>query len=106
MAWVFLAAAVVLEVVGTLALRVAASGRRRWYVVVAVAYSGAFAALTATLASGVPLGVAYGTWAAVGVALTAIASRVLYREALTPVMGLGIALIAAGVLLIEVGSTH
>lgn len=106
MAWLFLAAAVVLEVIGTLALRAASHGRRAWFVVVGVGYAGAFVALTATLASGLSLGVAYGIWAAVGVALTAVASRILFKEPLTPVMGLGIALIAAGVLAIELGSVH
>ena len=102
--WVLLAAAIVLEVAGTLALRAAALGRRGWYVGVAIGYVGAFTALTAALAAGVPLGVAYGIWAALGVALTAVAARVLFGEPLTRVMGLGIVLIAAGVLLIDLGS--
>jgi small multidrug resistance pump len=38
------------------------------------------------------------------VALTAVAGRVLFRDPLTPVMTLGIAAIAAGVLLIELGA--
>lgn len=109
MVWLFLGAAIVLEVVGTLALRMASTGparRRAWYVLVALAYAGGFASLASTLARGMSLGVAYGIWAAAGVALTAIASRVLFREALTSTMGLGIALIAAGVLAIELGSVH
>lgn len=52
------------------------------------------------------LGVAYGIWAAAGVALTAILSRILFKEPLTWVMGLGIILIAGGVLLIELGAAH
>ncbi|WP_107772786.1 DMT family transporter [Nocardioides sediminis] len=106
MPWLLLATAILLEVTGTLALRVATTGRRAWYVVVALGYTGAFAALAATLAAGLPLGVAYGIWAAVGVALTAVASRVLFDEPLTAVMGAGIALIAAGVLLVELGAEH
>ena len=106
MQWLLLATAILLEVTGTLALRMATTGRRAWYAVVAVGYAGAFAALTATLAAGLPLGVAYGIWAAVGVALTAVASHVLFDEPLTPVMGAGIALIAAGVLLVELGAGH
>lgn len=106
MQWLLLATAILLEVTGTLALRMATTGRRAWYAVVAVGYAGAFAALTATLAAGLPLGVAYGIWAAVGVALTAVASHVLFDEPLTPVMGAGIALIAAGVLLVELGASH
>jgi small multidrug resistance pump len=50
------------------------------------------------------VGVAYGVWAATGVALTAIAGRVLFRDPLTPMMLGGIGAIAAGVLLIELGA--
>lgn len=103
-AWVLLAMAVVAEVAGTLSLRVAAAGRRAWYGAVAVGYLIAFAGLAATLAHGMPLGVAYGIWAAAGVALTAIGSRVFFGEPLTRVMVLGIALIMVGVLLVELGS--
>ena len=57
-----------------------------------------------TLVQGVPLGVAYGIWAAAGVAIIAVVSRLLFDEPLTWVMGLGIVLIVGGVLLVEVGS--
>ncbi|KRE99111.1 cation transporter [Nocardioides sp. Soil777] len=106
MAWVFLAIAIGLEVTGTLALRMATTGRRAWFGVVAVGYLGAFAALTVALSQGLGLGVAYGIWAAAGVALTAVASRVLFEEPLTPLMGIGIGLIAGGVLLVELGAGH
>ena len=52
------------------------------------------------------LGVAYGIWSAAGVALTAVASRVLFKEPLTLVMILGLGLIMGGVLLIELGAAH
>jgi small multidrug resistance pump len=106
MAWVFLAVAIGLEVTGTLALRMATTGRRAWFALVAVGYLGAFAALTMALSEGLGLGVAYGIWAAVGVAVTAVAARVLFEEPLTPLMGIGIALIAGGVLLVELGAGH
>ena len=61
---------------------------------------------TATLKAGLPLGVADGIWAAGGVAVTAIASRLLFGEPLTRTMVAGIALIMAGVLLVEIGSAH
>jgi small multidrug resistance pump len=50
------------------------------------------------------VGVVYGIWVACGVALTAILGRVIFRDPLTPRMGLGIALIIAGVLVIELGA--
>ena len=55
---------------------------------------------------GIPLGVAYGTWAAAGVALTAIGSRVLFGEVLIRRMVAGIGLIMVGVLLLELGGGH
>ena len=106
MQWLLLATAILLEVTGTLALRAATTGRRAWYAVVGVGYVGAFAALTVTLSEGLGIGIAYGIWAAVGVALTAVASRFLFKEPLTALMGVGIALIAGGVLLVELGASH
>ena len=62
--------------------------------------------LALALGAGVPLGVAYGIWAAAGVALTAVLSRFLFKEPLTLIMGVGVALIVGGVLLIEIGAAH
>ncbi len=106
MAYLFLAGAVVSEVAGTLSLRVAVGGRRRFYAAVVASYLLAFTLLALTLDAGLGLGVAYGIWAAAGVALTAIASKVLFAEPLTPVMAAGIALIMVGVLLVELGAAH
>lgn len=104
MGWLFLGLAILSEVAATLSLRQAAHGSRRWYAPVVVGYLAAFALLALVLRAGVGLGVAYGIWTAAGVALTAVASRWLFGEALTRTMLTGIAVIAAGVLLIEVGS--
>lgn len=57
--------------------------------------------LAVALTLGLPIGVAYGIWAATGVALTAILGRVLFREPLTALMLGGIALIIAGVFFVE-----
>ncbi|WP_425843535.1 DMT family transporter [Agrococcus sp. TSP3-2-1] len=109
MAWLALIASIVAEVGGTLSLRMATVGerpKRRWSFVVAACYLVAFTLLSVSLANGMPLGVAYGIWTAVGVALTAVLSRVLFREPLTRTMLAGIALIALGVLIVELGATH
>ena len=68
-------------------------------------YLSAFALLTIALAQGMPVGIAYGIWAASGVALTAVGARVFFKERLTWRMIAGIVLIAVGVLVIELG-TH
>ena len=105
MTWLFLIGAIVFEVAGTLSLRMAVD-KKRWYAVVAVGYVLALVMLSLTLAGGMALGVAYGIWAAAGVAITAILSKYLFGEPLTWLMGLGIVLIVGGVLLIELGAVH
>lgn len=103
-AWLLLAGAIVFEVVGTLALRMSAHGSRLWYIAVGVFYAGAFALLALVLAEGMPLGVAYGIWSAVGVSITAVLGRVLFKEPFTWLSALGIALIVGGVLLVQTGA--
>ncbi|QCR18400.1 DMT family transporter [Agrococcus sp. SGAir0287] len=108
-AWLALAVAIVVEVGATLSLRMATHGehpRRAWYVPVVVGYVAAFALLSVSLSLGMQLGVAYGVWTATGVALTAVLSRVLFREPLTLTMAAGIVLIGAGVVLVELGAAH
>lgn len=83
-----------------------ATGRKAWLAGVLVGYLVAFSMLLGALAEGMGIGVAYGVWAASGVALTAVLSRLLFAEPLTWVMGLGIVLIVGGVLLIEAGASH
>lgn len=106
MPWLLLSLAICSEVGATLSLRMATSGSKRWYIPVASGYVFAFILLAVTLALGMPLGVAYGIWAATGVAITAILSRVFFNEPLTWLMSTGIVLIVGGVLLIELGSAH
>lgn len=104
MSIVYLAGAILCEVLGTLALRVFTEGRRAFLAVLLISYPLSFYLLVRTLNAGMGLGVAYGVWSAVGVVLTALASRVIFGEAITKRMAAGMGLIAAGVLLIELGS--
>lgn len=105
MAWVYLVLAIIFEVGATLSLRPAVD-KKRWYIPVAIGYTVAFSLLSLTLSEGMALGVAYGIWSATGVALTAILSRLVFKEPLTWVMGVGLALIMSGVLLIELGAAY
>ena len=101
--WLYLAGAIVIEVGSTLALRVASAGHRGWYLGVVPGYVASFVLLSLALHEGMGIGVAYGIWTAVGVALTAALSKALFAEPLTRTMTLGILLIAAGVVLLELG---
>ena len=100
--WLFLLLAIVLEVAGSLSLK-AALNAPGLYAVVVPAYLAAFVLLSATLRTGMGLGVAYGIWGAMGVALTAVMSLILFGEPITLLMGLGIAAVMAGVLCVELG---
>jgi small multidrug resistance pump len=102
--WALLVAAILSEVAATMSLKVASTGRPRWYAAVAAGYIAAFTMLALALDDGLALGVAYGIWAAAGVALTAALSKPLFDEPLTPTMLGGIGLIILGVLAIELGA--
>lgn len=104
MSWVWLLLAIATEVVATLGLR-ASDGlrKRRWMIPIALGYITSFFFLGLTLNAGMPVGVAYGLWAALGIVFIAIFARVVWKETLTRRMLLGIGLIVTGVLLIELG---
>jgi small multidrug resistance pump len=100
--WWALAGAILIEVVATLSLRASDGFRRRaWIAPVVAGYLVSFYLLWLSLSLGMPVGIAYGIWTACGVAMVAVVARFLFQEPLTWVMALGIALIVAGVLTIE-----
>jgi small multidrug resistance pump len=103
MTWLFLALAIITEVAATLSLK-AATAVPALYVVVVLGYIASFVFLALVLKRGMALGVAYGVWGATGVALTATLSTLIFREAFTAMMGIGLACIIGGVLLVENGS--
>lgn len=104
MGYVFLAGAIAAEIVATLSLR-ASEGFSKigLTAVVVVGYVVAFLLLSQALTRDVPLGVAYGIWAAVGVAAVAVLSIPLFGESLTLTQVGGLALIIVGVVALEAG---
>lgn len=105
-AYVLLAVAIVLEVVGTTALKLSDGFTRLWPSVVVVgSYLLAFAALGQVLKLGVPVGVAYAIWAAFGIALIATVGVVFFQEQLTTPMIIGLGMVVGGVVLLELGRT-
>ncbi|UNK69506.1 SMR family transporter [Microbacterium sp. H1-D42] len=101
--WVLLAGAIIAEVSGTIMLR-AAVDHPVWVVPVAVAYAAAFTLVGLTLRAGLPIGVAYGIWGAVGVALVALLGTTIFAETISAGALIGIAIIIVGVILVETGS--
>jgi small multidrug resistance pump len=100
--WLALAGAIIVEVFATMSLRASDGFRKKvWIAPVIAGYLVSFWLLWVALALGIPVGIAYGVWSACGVALVAVIARLLFSEPLTWVMVLGIGLIVAGVLTIE-----
>lgn len=106
--YIFLAIAIVTEVVATTFLKFTSGDNPKWwaFAIVVVGYVASFVALSQSLSRGVPLGVAYAIWSAVGVAAIAVISWVFFRESLTWVQILGLVLLIGGVGLLELGGRH
>jgi small multidrug resistance pump len=101
--WALLFAAIAVEVMATLAMR-ASQDHSAWLVLVVAGYLASFVLLTMVLRTGMPVGVAYGIWGASGTAATAVLAAALFCDPFTWPIVAGIALIIAGVLLVEFGS--
>jgi small multidrug resistance pump len=105
--WLFLVGAILTEVAATTALKLSEGFSRLVpSIVVVVGYVAAFALLSQALTRGMAIGVAYGVWAAAGVALVAVIGAVFLGEGMTWVQAGGIALVIAGVLALELGARH
>jgi small multidrug resistance pump len=108
MGYLFLALAIIGEVIATTFLKFTTGERAVWwaYPIVGVGYVFAFSMLSLTLSRGVPLGIAYALWAGIGVVLVAIVSWLAFHETLTWVQLAGMGLVIAGVVLLELGGRH
>ena len=97
----FLLGAILAEVVGTSALK-SSEGFTRWgpTALVVVGYGLAFWLLSLTLRS-IPVGVAYATWSGLGIVLIAVVAWLVHGQKLDAWALLGMALIVAGVLIMN-----
>ncbi|KAF7597765.1 MAG: QacE family quaternary ammonium compound efflux SMR transporter [Candidatus Dactylopiibacterium carminicum] len=103
-AWWALAVAIVCEVIATSALKASAGFSRPLpSVLVVLGYGAAFYLLTIVLRS-IPVGVAYAIWSGAGIVLVSLVGWLLYRQSLDTPAILGIGLILAGVLVLNLFS--
>lgn len=107
MPWLLLGIAITGEVIATTALK-ASAGFSRWGYsgISIVGYAISFYFLAIVLKT-IPVGVAYAIWAGAGVAMVTIIGVVLFGQKLDLFAYLGIGLIVAGVLVLNLlsGST-
>lgn len=99
-----LAVAIVAEVIATSALKASASFTRPWpSVLTVVGYAIAFYGLSITLRT-VSVGVAYAIWSGLGIVLITAVAWLLYGQRIDAAGLLGMALIIAGVLVLNLFS--
>ncbi len=104
MAYLYLGIAIVAEVIATSALK-ASEGFTRLgpAVITTIGYAAAFYFLSLTLKS-IPVGIAYAIWSGIGIVLISVIGLFLFRQTLDLPAVIGIALIVAGVAVINLYS--
>ncbi|WP_419150524.1 DMT family transporter [Paraburkholderia kururiensis] len=103
-AYAWLAIAILAEVVATSALR-ASNGFTRLVpsAIVVVGYAIAFYGLSLTLKS-IPVGIVYAIWSGAGIVLITLVALALYRQVPDAAAVVGLGLIVAGVVVLNVFS--
>ncbi|WP_257793885.1 DMT family transporter [Paenalcaligenes niemegkensis] len=104
MAWVYLSIAIAAEIIATTALKSSESFTRLWpSLITALGYGIAFYFLSLSLRS-IPIGIAYAVWSGVGIVAISIIAWIVFKQQLDLPALLGIGLIVAGVLVINIAS--
>ncbi|MGU7769295.1 DMT family transporter [Burkholderia sp. MR1-5-21] len=102
--YAWLAIAIVAEVIGTSALRAADGFTRLWPSLLVVAgYATAFYCLSLTLRT-MPVGIIYAVWSGAGIVLITLVAMLLYRQVPDVPAVIGLSLIVAGVVVLNLFS--
>lgn len=104
MAYLYLAIAVVGEVIATSALKASDEFSKLWpSVVVVIGYGVAFYFMTLTIRT-LPIGITYAIWSGVGIVLVTIAGAIFYKQIPDVPAMIGVGFIILGVIVINVFS--
>ncbi len=96
--------AILCEVIGTSFLKASEEFTRLWpTVIMAASYGCAFYLLTIVMRS-IPVGVAYAVWSGLGVVLISVVGLVVFKQRLDLPAYIGLGLIVAGVVVVNVFS--
>ena len=101
--WILLLLAISAEVIGTSFLRLSEGMTRPLpTLLVFGAYAIAMALLSRVVLS-IPLGLTYALWSGIGTVVIVLVGRFAYSQLLSPTQLIGIGLITAGVVLVNLG---
>ncbi|MET8876827.1 DMT family transporter [Nocardia sp. NPDC004278] len=107
MTLLLLALAIASEITATVSLKLSEGFTKLVpSIIVVIGYGSAFFFLSQALKRGMPIGVAYGIWSAVGVAAIAVIGVLFLDERLSLIQVGGIALVIIGVLALELGGAQ
>lgn len=100
-AWIFLTLAIIVEVIGTTALKSSANFTKLIpSIIMVVGYGLSFYLLTFALKT-IPIGTVYAIWSGAGIALITLVGYLYFNEKPNTAMLAGIGLIIAGILVIN-----
>jgi small multidrug resistance pump len=104
MSYLYLAIAIISEVIGTSALKASNEFTRLVpSLITVIAFASAFYFLSLTLRT-IPVGIAYAIWSGVGIVLISLIALVLFGQKLDAPAMIGMAMIVAGVIVINLFS--
>ena len=102
--WLFLAVAILAEVIATSSLKAADGFKKFWpSLLVIVCYSLSFYFLSLTLRD-IPVGMVYAIWSGVGVVLITLIAWIIYKQHLDLPAIIGMLLIVVGVVVMNLFS--
>ncbi len=101
MGYIYLAVAIIAEVIGTTALKASEEFSKPIpSIIVVLGYGAAFYFLSLVLKT-IPIGISYAIWAGVGIVLVAIVGVVLFEQKLDLPAVIGMLLIVSGVVVMN-----
>ena len=106
MAWIFLLLAGVLEVIWAFLMKASAGFTRPWPTVGMIVFMIASFGLLSLAMRTLPLGTAYAIWTGIGAVGAFVVGAVVLGEPLTPMRIAGVTLVASGLIVLKLASSH
>ncbi len=106
MAWIFLLLAGVLEVVWAFLMKASAGFTKPWPTVGMIIFMIASFGLLSLAMKTLPLGTAYAIWTGIGAVGAFVVGAVVLGEPLTPLRIAGVTLVASGLIVLKLASSH
>ena len=102
-AWLTLLIAIAAEIAGTSLLKLSEGLTRPWPTLLLMVAYGCAIALVARVVMVIPLGITYALWSGIGTLAVVLVGALAYRQFLSINQMIGIALIVAGVIIVNLG---